>query len=290
MFWITTLTEAQRAIVSQLITLVGILLGGGLALLGVRMTIAGNARNLAKQLTHASVEREREWKMALRRDVYLGAAEGLSMQLGAAMRLNSLQVSDAVVTEEFQAGAGLLAKLHLVADVATVEALFAFSLAMGSLWGRMAAARARAQMKDSEATSRAQIRDEALLLQKRMIELMRQFNLSPGERDGAWDAIQTQAVQAQATQKKWADLCTESLHSRNAELLETFDIFVREQPQMFALIIKLVIACRNELDLAVDEATYDIVVTKQIDGSRMLSEELRESIRKLIETAQKAAP
>src|SRR3546814_17485477 len=95
------------------------LLASGLTLLGVMLSNWSNTKRLIKQLSHDSNEKERDRINALRKDVYLRAAEEaakVSSYLGKIPQLDQSKENIADGLSEFF---GVAAKLQLVSQPET---------------------------------------------------------------------------------------------------------------------------------------------------------------------------
>lgn len=98
-----------------------------LTLSGVLLTNWDNRKRLTAQLTHDSIQRDREREMAIRRDVYLAAAEAVAEAQERLGRIASMELQE--LGEKFS-GTSLspsINKIQLIASEKTVKAVSAFT-------------------------------------------------------------------------------------------------------------------------------------------------------------------
>lgn len=95
------------------------LLASGLTLLGVMLSNWSNTRRLVKQLSHDSVEKERDRINALRKDVYLRAAEEAAKVSSYLGKIPQLDPSKEDIADGLAEFFGVAAKLQLVSQPET---------------------------------------------------------------------------------------------------------------------------------------------------------------------------
>lgn len=95
------------------------LLASGLTLLGVMLSNWGNTRRLVKQLSHDSVEKDKDRINALRKDVYLRAAEEAAKVNSYLGKIPQLDPSRENIGDGLAEFLGVAAKLQLVSQPKT---------------------------------------------------------------------------------------------------------------------------------------------------------------------------
>jgi hypothetical protein len=106
-------------------TLTGVVIGSAFTIAGVLITNIVTAFNTGRQLKHDREEKARERQLALRREIYLGAAEALQDSVDSIMRFADLNLDHKDVVEGYTRSKHYLAKLHLVAGPDLVDAVTA---------------------------------------------------------------------------------------------------------------------------------------------------------------------
>jgi hypothetical protein len=125
----------------------------GVALLtfvGVVMTAVVAALNLRRQLKHDCEQRDLERKMALRKEVFLKAAESIPLANSLLGRIADLNYNQKKLVTEFAQHLSTFAKLHMVGSNATVEAIFAYTDRLGSSFMEMQRVRSELTMRQHQ--------------------------------------------------------------------------------------------------------------------------------------------
>ena len=114
--WLASIPDVVwAALLASLLTLSGVLLANR----------DSRMRQIA-ELKHDVSQRNREREMALRRDVYLRAAEVISRAQNMLMRLTDLSVSDQDFSASFCRDSSAMAQVQVVGTNNTVQAISAF--------------------------------------------------------------------------------------------------------------------------------------------------------------------
>jgi hypothetical protein len=99
-------------------------------------------KQLQMQLNNNALQRDRERAMALRRDVYLPAAEALARVQGALGQLTRVSADEEAIGRQLVTDLATMAKIHLVASESTVAALMAYQKALMPAYLELIALRA----------------------------------------------------------------------------------------------------------------------------------------------------
>jgi hypothetical protein len=105
--------------------LTGAAIASGVSLLTSILSNRNSRKQLRMQLQDNALQRDRDRAMALRRDVYLPAAEAIAHMQVTLGRLLDLDVDQTEIGRQMCADLSTLAKVHLVAKEPTVKALMA---------------------------------------------------------------------------------------------------------------------------------------------------------------------
>lgn len=108
----------------------GVVIGSFFSLGGVILSNKASERRLIKQFDHERAQKNKDREMALRRDIYLAAAEAVSAGMAAIGRFPNLDMPNNEVTDEFQRKSPAISKVHVIATPETAQALSHF---MGEL-------------------------------------------------------------------------------------------------------------------------------------------------------------
>lgn len=230
--------------------------GAALALGGVLLTNRNNRQQLVASLEHDSEQRNRERELALKRDIYVPAAEGVNRLVRLIYSMNDLDLSnDQLVLEQKEASTAI-ARLQVVASNELIQATNVFMHAFNLAYMEMILKRAplidnKIKMDLVEGVLKNVNQD-----QDRLIEYMRQANLSGSPDQNAMNMLnrsfeygQTRRTELSAQHQK---LWVEQGHAR----LTLSDACFSEGVKLSNLVPPMLFAARRELEMPIDEAVY----------------------------------
>ena len=93
----------------------GIVFGSFFSLGGVIITNRANDRRLTAQLNHDREVRGKERDLTLRKEIYLGAVEGLQAGVEMIAGFSNLEIPYVKLSEGYQERAPAVAKVHVIA-------------------------------------------------------------------------------------------------------------------------------------------------------------------------------
>ena len=267
----------------------GVVVGSFFSLGGVVLTNRANYKRLRAQLAHDRELRNRDRELALRKDVYLAAAEAISAGFISVGNFANLDIPDDKVTEAYLEKAPAIAKVHVIAKQETVRAVASVLGELGAVYLRLFAKRVplgfqkqQLTLLDEEIKGLAKERD-------RMLELMKQDMLDGAADKRRWDVIQAnfdfqqKRVRETATRR---DALAASLYPKQLEYMKEC---VEETMKLSRLLVPAVLAVRSELDLPIDEATYLQVVEESINKQEASLREFLQQLRNFIAAQPSAA-
>ena len=236
----------------------GLSLGGVLA--GVILTNRANDKRLRTQFEHDRELRIKDRELALRKDIYMEAVEALSAGVQSIGRFVDLDIANAKVTESYTEKAPAVAKLHVIANEETVQAVATITGELTAIFLRLFAKRvplavqkARLAALDDQMAGFAKTRDE-------MLELMKQFNLEVSTDQPRWAAMQRNF---DFEAKRVADALQQKSIMNLAFLtgqIELAEYAFNEIGRINQLIGPAVFAVRRELELPIDEVRYQRMI------------------------------
>jgi hypothetical protein len=87
--------------------------------------VPGNNKRLEKQLCHERELRKKEREMSLRKDIYLAAAEAISIGITTIGQFANMEIPHEKLTGAYVEKSPSIAKVHIIAGEETVKALAA---------------------------------------------------------------------------------------------------------------------------------------------------------------------
>jgi hypothetical protein len=254
------------------------LLASFLTLGGVLITNRNSRIQKLAELQHDANQRDREREMALRRDVYLAAAEAISKGQNILTRLIELNVSDQELGAEFIRDSAAIAKIQVVGTNSTVQAVSAFSQELGAAYLELLLKRVPLIERKNEIELLTKFINRSQTELDRYINLMKQLNLEGNVDRRVWEVIENnveyeQEQQAQHTEKQqklWA--------KQNPEHLQFAELCFGRFMAVSKLIPPTVFAAREELELPIDREAYLEAFNKNLEkGNEIFKSFLRDA-------------
>lgn len=234
----------------------GVTFGSLLSLGGVALTNSASDRRLRAQFEHERIQKTKEREMALRKEVFLAAAEAVAAGMNAIGRFANLDLPNDQITGDYIEKSPAIAKVHVIAKAETIQAMVSFTGELGALFLKLFAKRFELM---GERSGIALIDNQVAEFGKerdRILEFIKQHNIEGIVDDRRWNVLQ---ANFDFEQKR----ISEAL-ARRAELagalqprhLEFMRECVNHSATLGKLIIPVLSAVRAELELPFDDRTY----------------------------------
>lgn len=267
----------------------GVVVGSFLSLGGVVVSNRANDRRLRQQLAHDRELKNRERELSLRKDIYLAAAEAIATGINSIGSFANLDISNDKLTAAYIDKSPSIAKVHVIAQKDTTRAIVKLVGELGAAYLRLFARRLPLL---AEKQRIAVIKDQMDAFGRerdRMLELMKQHNLS-GEKDSRkWDILEKnfnfEQQRIDDAIKEYDDL-TSFMYSKQINLMTEC---INETTKLSRLIVPVLVAVRAELEMPLDEASYVTVIEESILHQKSAVAEFIEQVQSSV-VAQEDAP
>jgi hypothetical protein len=239
------------------------LIAASIAFIATTLTNKNSRSQLRMQLQHEAQQRDRERAMALRRDVYLPAAEALVRGQQALGQLADLDVPIQETQGKLLNALAVTAKIHLVGAEPTVRAVMAYNSRLMPAFLELLQLRLPLAIREQQAKGHQGSAERAFADLNRTNELMKQFNLSGQTDQAAWARLVHQSEGEQKILQEHLgimnQLRTDNMLAQQAMGRRASDLGI-ELARCFP---DALLAARTELGLAIDDATYRELFAKQ---------------------------
>ena len=250
--WITIVSWLEKIPA----TFWGVVAGSLFTLLGIWLQNRGHDRRLVRQLAHDREVKARERDLALRKEIYLDAAEAVQAAFNSLMSFPNLDIPNDKVMAAYTEKNAAIAKVYVVAKIETARAFanllteftdagMRLMIARAPLFGRKTYAKALEgyiQGWEKEAG--------------RWLEEIKQFNVAGLVDQRRWSVLNSNLEAAQ----KAAKGLRQEQEKANEEVmrgsLSLFEAAISESARIQKLVGPLVLAVRRELETADDEKAY----------------------------------
>lgn len=237
-------------------TLVGVVIGSMFTLTGVVLTNRTNLRNLRLQLQHDREQKSKERALAMRRDIYVAAAESLASALSTIARFGDLSLDNTALMSDYREKSAQLAKVHVVATEPTALALTSVMREVANVFinlniqrGQLLSVRQQMGAFLDQMHRHNASRDQYL-------ELMKQHNIRGTMDDRLMSVLQRGFDFEQDNSNKTAATHDALL----AELRPKHMLFVehcqRESARIAKLLLPVIASVRLELEQPIDVEAY----------------------------------
>lgn len=257
----------------------GVLIGSFFSLGGVVLTNRANDKRLIQQLSNDRELKTRERELSLRKEVFMDAADAVSTGINAVGKFANLDVPDDKLTSSFLEKSSAIAKVYVISQTGTVKAVDSMIRELNAIYMRLMAKRIplmahkqRIEIMQKQIKGFEQERD-------RMLEMMKQYNIS-GESDSRkWSMIGQnytfEATRIDETIKEQSK-CAIQLTSDQIAFMRDC---IEETKKLNRLLIPVIKAVRNELEMPFDEIGYASVIEENILKQEQSVEEFIEKVR-----------
>ncbi len=269
---------SKAAIIAAIITFLGVVIAATAAFIGVFVTHRGHEKRFGRQLEHDKEVKRIEREMALRKEIFLDAAEAIVAGIGAVARYADLKVQHDELTKEFNEKRSAIAKVHIIACEETVYAVSAFMDELSATLIRLSLARQPLiQMQ-----SRLKILEDQIQIfgkeKDRLVELMKQLNFEGNTEQRRWDFVKN-TFEFEDKRANEANQEHQSLTlNLRAEHLNFLEACYESSSQISKLLIPAVREVRSELELPFNESRYSQMVE---NSSNQQTQLIKEFIAKL---------
>lgn len=252
----SAITELIRLLETIPASFWGIVVGSFFSIGGVALTNRASDRRLRAQFEHERELKTKDREMALRKEVYLDAAEAIAAGMSAIGRFANLDVPNDQITKAYAEKSPAISKVHVIARTETVEALAGFTSQLNSLFLTLFAKRFELE----KAKSRISIIDNQIAEfgkeRDRTLEMMKQYNIEGIADNRRWEVLQNNF---EFEQKRVADSIAhraelaEILYPKQLEFMRDC---VAHSARLRQTLISVLSAVRSELELPLDEHAY----------------------------------
>jgi len=234
----------------------GVVLGSFFSITGVALTNRASDRRLLAQFEH-----EREWKtkdreMALRKEVFLSAAEAVVAGMNSIGRFVNFEIPNDQVTKSYLEKASAIFKVHVIARTETILPLAQFTSRLGALYLELFARR-HELLREKNAL--ALVDDQVAQFGKerdRILELIKQHNIEGVVDQRRWEVLQGNFDFEQKRINDGLAHRAELAAALQPKHLEFMRECLSRTRELGVMLIPILTAVRSELELPLDESTY----------------------------------
>lgn len=234
----------------------GVVVGAFVSIVTVALTNRAHDKRLRDQFEHEWATKTKEREMALRREVFLSAAEAISAGMSSIGRFANFDIPNDQVTEPYVEKAPAISKIHVIANTETILPLAQFTSRLGALYLELFARRYELM---SEKNSIALIDDHIAQFGKerdRILEMIKQHNIEGIVDERRWQVLQNNFDFEQKRVDDGLARRAQLVAALQPKHLEFMRQCLSHTEQLGGMLIPVLTAVRRELELPLDEAAY----------------------------------
>lgn len=234
----------------------GVVVGSFFSIAGVAITNRAGDKRLHAQFEHERESKTKDREMALRKEVFLSAAEAVAAGMNSIGRFGNFDIPNDQVTQPYVEKAPAISKMHVIARTETILPLAQFTSLLGALYMELFARRHELM---NERSTIALIDNQVAQFGKerdRILEMIKQHNIEGAVDQRRWKVLQDNFEFEQKRVNDSLARRTELAAALQPKHLEFMRLSLSHTEQLGAMLIPVLIAVRRELELPLDEAAY----------------------------------
>lgn len=242
----------------------GVIVGGFFPLMGVLLTNRASEKRLLAQFKHEHDLKSKEREMTLKKEVYLSAAEAVSAGITAIGSFSNFEIRDDEIVKPYAEKSFAISKVHVIGNLEVISALNAFTSELSSIFLILFAERAKISKDKVERDIIFKNIEYYSKLREGTLEMMKQCNLEPVRDLHKWNALQNNyQFEADYISKAVTEhgVLNKKFAQRQLSFMKTC---IEYSQKMNTLVPELLHAVRDELELPLDEAAYQLVIQQGI--------------------------
>ncbi len=234
----------------------GVVVGSFCSIAGVAITNRASDKRLRAQFEHERESKTKDREMALRKEVFLSAAEAVASGMNSIGRFANLDIPNDQITQPYVEKAPAISKVHVIANIETILPLAQFTSRLGALYLELFAkrhelinARNAIALVDNQVEQFGKERD-------RILEMIKQHNIEGVVDQRRWEVLQDNFAFEQNRISDGLAHRAQLAAALQPKHLEFMRQCLSHTEQLGAMLIPVLTAVRRELDLPLDEAAY----------------------------------
>ncbi|WP_276672489.1 hypothetical protein, partial [Chlorobium limicola] len=244
---------------------------------------------LRKQLAHDRELKNHERELSLRMDIYLAAADAISTGINSISSFANLDISNDKLTAAYVDKSPSIAKVHVIAKSDTTKVVAKFVGELEAVYIRLFARRLPLLGKKQQIVFIKDQMDVFGRERDRMLELMKQYNLSGQIDPRKWEILEKNFNFEQEridNAVKEHDQLASHMYSKQIDLMSEC---INETTKLSRLITPVLLAVRTEIEIPFDETSYIAVIEENIQHQKSVVEEFIKQVQTTVLVEQDAS-
>lgn len=234
----------------------GVVVGSFFSIAAVALTNRASDKRLRAQFEQERRSKTIDREMALRKEVFLSAAEAIAAGMNSIGRFANLDIPNDQVTQPYIEKAQAISKVHVIARTETIIPLVQFVSRLGALYLELSAKR-NEMMNEKQAI--ALVDNQIAQFGKerdRILESIKQYNIEGVADPRRWKVLQENFEFEQERISRDLERRANLVAALQPKHLEFIRQCVSQTEQLSKMLVPVLVAVRCELELPLDETAY----------------------------------
>lgn len=234
----------------------GVVVGSFFSIAGVAITNRAGDKRLRAQFDHERESKTKDREMALRKEVFLSAAEAVAAGMSSIGRFANFDIPNDQVIQPYIEKVPAISKVHVIARTETILLLIQFTSRLGTLYLELFAR--RHELMD-EGNAIARVDNQVAQFGKerdRILEMIKQHNIEGVVDQRRWTVLQDNFKFEQKRINDGLAHRAQLAAALQPKHLEFMRQCLSQTEQLGGMLIPILTAIRRELELPIDESAY----------------------------------
>ena len=277
--FISWLTNALAGIPA---TFWGVVVGSFFTLLAGYVTNRSTDRRQRAQFMHEQSLKREERELALRKEIYLAAAEAIQEGAMTLSGLANMDVAIGDLTKAFLAKAPVLSKVQVVARIDTLRAVMEAGSFIGTALLRLTALRMPLDAEKQQIDALRSMVTNFVRERDRWLEEAKRYNLAGVPNERLWDTLQTNYKFEEKRIDEHQALIGARIRVLFTNQLSFAAACLDESRQLATLIVPTILAVRSELGIPSNEQEINALLYEILAKQHAATDTFLEAARVLV--------
>ena len=267
----------------------GVVVGSVFALSGVFFTNQSNNRRLNKQFEYERKKRIEDSDLALRKEVYMQAAEAISRNLITLGNLSNLDIPYEQLSGEYGEKAPTIAKAQVIAREDSLERISTLSSEIAAVFLKLTLKRFPLMIAENNIEIINNQMEKHNQESDKFLDLMGQYNMAGTHDKRLWDYLQGSFDFNHGNFVKLLEKRDKSQKELFLSQVDFMEECINETTRLEGLIIPTIVSIREELNIPMDVKKYAEIVHKAKQSQARELEKFIEQSRLLVENFEQVS-
>lgn len=268
----------------------GVVCGSFFSILGVALTNRASTSRLRDQFEHEREVKTSERELALKKEIYLGAAEAMAAAMAGMNNIPNLEMPHEKVLAQYQEKSPAISKLHVVANFPLLQATLEFTGAFSRATLKAFAKRAQLLLKVNRITNLDKVIVRHANEADGFLELIKQHNINGINDQKKWEVLNGNFEFAQKQREKAIAQAAALREELSILKIEFSRECILATTELAPLLFPFLAAVRDELKIPEASNAYRESVEKILTEQRSAFDQFLGNMSELMVPTRSGSP